>query len=296
MTLRLFSAALLSLGVASFAATASAQTAPSKTTPNKTIQKAPGKDASATAVVAVVNGDPIYRSEVMAIQRELPAQYQQLPLAMVLKNLVDELIDARLAAAAARRENLQDTPEFKKRLAFIQSRILAETYLRDQIAVEVTDEKLRALYQKFVDAFPDEQELRARHILVKSEADARAVIKDLGNGGDFAELAKKKSKGPSGALGGDLGYFSRGRMVKPFSDAAFALKDGEVTQNPVKTQFGWHVIKVESRRKALPPGFEEKRAEMTAALSRKAVETVRGKLREGAKIERFDENGVAAKK
>lgn len=288
MNFRLFSAALLVLGVASSVQSASAQT-----NQNNTAQSTAVKDASASKVVAVVNGDPIYRSEVMAVQRELPEQYRQLPLDMVFKNLVDELIDTRLAAAAARQENLQDTAEVKKRLAFIQTRVLAETYLRGKIDAEVTEEKLRGLYKKFVDAFPNEQELRARHILVQTEADARAVIKELGNGGDFAELAKKKSKGPSGARGGDLGYFSRGRMVKPFSDAAFALKDGEVTQNPVKTQFGWHVIKVESRRKALPPSFEERREEMAAAISRQAVKTVRDGLRKGAKIERFGPNGGA---
>lgn len=287
MKSRLLIAASLSVGLVAAAASAFAQ--------DTSKQNTSKQGGEGNVVVARVDGSPIYLSDVVAIQRELPAQYREIPLATIFPHLVNELVDTRLAAAAAERDKLGDKPEVKKRLAFIRTRILAETYLHGRMDAEVTDENLRARYQAFLKTFPAEQELRARHILVPTEKEARDIIQELKKGGDFAELAKKKSKGPSATRGGDLGYFTRGRMVKPFSDAAFELKDGQITENPVKTQFGWHVIKVESRRKALPPSFEEKRGELEEAASREAINSIREKLRQNVKIETFDMNGAPTK-
>lgn len=250
-------------------------------------------DAKSDPIVARVNGAPIHRSEVLAIRRNLPDQYRRLPLEAVFPFLVNQMIDTRLAAAAASRDKLHNSRQFKERMAKLRNRALAETYLAGRIEAAVTDEKLRARYDEFVKNFPDEQQVRARHILVKTEAEARAIIKGLKkNGADFAAVAKSKSTGPSRVRGGDLGYFSRGKMVKPFADAAFSMKPGEVSETPVKSQFGWHVIKVESQRKALPPSFNEKRAEFEAAATKELIKATRAALRKAAKIEQFKPDGT----
>lgn len=239
-------------------------------------------------LVARVNGEEIHRSDVMAAQQHLPEQYRRLPLQAVFPHLVEQLVDTKLAAQAAARENLQDSDAIKRRMAALRDQVLAQAYWASRVDTEVTDETLRAEYDEFVRTFPDEQEVRARHILVETEPEARAIIAELKNGADFAELARTRSKGPSGPRGGDLGYFSRDQMVKPFSDAAFGLKTGQVTENPVQTQFGWHVIMVESRRKALPPSFEEKRPELEADASQNVIRSTQQSLRENAEIERFN--------
>ena len=243
-------------------------------------------------VVAKVNGAEIRQSEVAAARGRLPEQYRRLPLQVVFPHLLEQLVDTKLAFQAAERDKLGDTDAVKKRLAALREQVLAQAYLTGKVDALVTDEKLRAKYKAFVEAFPDEQQIRARHILVETEAEATTIIADLSNGGDFEKLAKSKSKGPSGVRGGDLGYFGRKQMVKPFSDVAFGLKDGEVSPKPVKTQFGWHVIKVEARRKALPPSFEQKRAELAAQESEAAFRATQAELRKGAKIERVNPGAV----
>lgn len=252
---------------------------------------AEGDGGKSDPVVARVNGTPIHRSEVLALRRSLPSEYQRLPLEAVFPFLVNQIIDTRLAAAAATRDNLHTSHEFKDRMASLRGSVLADIYLAGRIEAAVTDKKLRDRYNEFVKNFPDEQEVRARHILVKTEAEARSIIKDLKNGADFETVAKSKSTGPSRTRGGDLGYFSRGKMVKPFADAAFSMKPGEISENPVKSQFGWHVIKVESRRKALPPSFSNKRAEFETETTKEAIRATRAALRKSAKIEEFKPDG-----
>lgn len=247
---------------------------------------------AADAVVAKVNGVEIRQSDVAAAKDSLPEQYRRLPLQVVFPHLLEQLVDTKLASQAAQRDKLHETDAVKKRLAMLREQVLAQAYLTGKVDGLVTDEKLRAKYQEFVKSFPEEQQIRARHILVETEVEARTIIGELKNGGNFEALAKSKSKGPSSARGGDLGYFGRQQMVKPFSDAAFALKKGEVTEAPVKTQFGWHIIKVESRRKALPPSFEKKRAELAQAEAETAFKAAQAELRKGAKIERLNPGAI----
>ena len=248
--------------------------------------------AAPDPVVAKVNGTEIRQSDVLSARENLPEQYRRLPMQVVFSHLLEQLVDTKLASQAAERDKLQDTDAVKMRLALLREQVLAQAYLTGKVDAMVTDEKIRARYDAFVKSFPEAQQIRARHILVKSEAEARKIIEELKKGGDFAKLAKSKSTGPSSARGGDLGYFGRQQMVKPFSDAAFALKSGEFTQKPVKTQFGWHVIKVEGKRKALPPSFEEKRGELAAKEAEVAFKAARAELRKGAKIERLNPGAV----
>ena len=142
-------------------------------------------------------------------------------------------------------------------MVFQRDRALHNAIFKSTVVDPVTDADIKARYEKEVAATPTEEEVSARHILVKTEEEAKAIIAELDTGKDFSELAKEKSTGPSAAQGGDLGFFTKGRMVPEFEAVAFALKPGEYAKEPVKTQFGWHVIKLEDRRQAAPPAFEE---------------------------------------
>lgn len=252
----------------------------------------PASAAEADPVVATVNGAEIHRSDVMAAREQLPEQYRSLPLEQVFEPIVNQLIQSKVLAQKAQSENLEKTATFKQRMALIRERLLGQTYLQKVVHEKVTDAALEKLYKENLAKYPAKEEVRARHILVKTKAEAEEIIKELKNGADFAKLAKEKSIGPSGKNGGDLDYFTRGQMVKPFEDAAFSLKKGEVSPEPVHTPFGWHVIKVEDRRTSKPTFDEEKeklREQMSQEVARAAVEA----LTEHAKVQRFEADGSA---
>ena len=159
------------------------------------------------------------------------------------------------------------------------------------MAAKVDDKALEARYQQFLKDNPQQEEVRARHILVASEAVAKEIIADLKKGGDFAALAKAKSTDGSAKEGGDLGFFTREDMVPEFSEAAFALKPNEFTQEPVKSQFGWHVIKLEQRRQTAAPALADVRDQLTSEMSQEMITKIVEDLRKGAKIEKFDIEG-----
>jgi peptidyl-prolyl cis-trans isomerase C len=170
--------------------------------------------------------------------------------------------------------------------------VLQDFWIQREIARLVTLEKIQAKYQERLKSMPPEEEVHARHILVATEPEAKAIIADLKKGAAFDKLAKEKSTDKaSGAEGGDLGWFKKTDMVKEFADAAFALKKGELSQTPVKTQFGYHVIKVEDRRKAPPPSFEELSGQIHQDLARETVTAMLNKLRADAKVEKFNPDG-----
>lgn len=250
--------------------------------------------AAEDPVVARVNGAEVRRSDVMLAIENLPAQYRQLPPEMLFGGVVSQIIDRKLVAQAAEKGKLGDDPVVKQRVASIRERVLQEAYLSREIEKEMTDNNLRARYEKQVKNAPGREEVHARHVLVQNEADAKAVIEDLRKGGDFAEVAKKRSTGPSAANGGDLGYFSREQMVPEFAEAAFAMKKGEVSTAPVKTQFGWHVIKVEDRRTAPPPSFEDSVNDLRQEMAQELIQARMEALRKDAKIERFGPDGKPA--
>jgi len=247
-------------------------------------------------VVAKVNGIEITRSEVMRSRSQLPAQYQQIPLEAILPNLIDSIIDGYLASQYAEDHKYRELDVFKQESARVERQILQSLALSREIQSKVTDEAIKARYDKTIASSGGVDEIHARHILVKTEDEAKAIIGELDKGGDFAALAKKKSTGPSGPTGGDLGFFAAGQMVPEFEKAAFALKKGAYTSQPVKTQFGFHVIKLEDRRKGKPPTLEESNAQLRSTLSQEAGSAFIKKLRVGAKIEKFlDKAGVPAK-
>lgn len=203
--------------------------------------------------------------------------------------LIGYLSDLRLGARAADAAKIGETPEFKARLEYFRQKVLLDEYLSREARKAVTPEAARKLYDETAKAMTPEEEVRARHILVEEEAQAKAALERVKKGEDFAKIAAELSKDPgSGKEGGDLGFFTKDRMVAPFAEAAFKLGKGEVSE-PVKSQFGWHVIKVEDRRTKSLPAFDDVKGEIETYLLRKGQQDVILALRGTAKAERLDQ-------
>ena len=211
----------------------------------------------ADPVVATVAGVEIRASELTLAEGDLDPQFARLPDEQRRVAALAAVIDIKTLARKAEAEKLDQTEEFKRLMAFQRDRALHNAIFKSTVVDPVSDADLKARFEKEIAATPPEEEISARHILLKTEEEAKAAIVELDGGKDFAELAKEKSTGPSAAQGGDLGFFTKGRMVPEFEAVAFTLKDGEYAKEPVKTQFGWHVIKVEERRETAPPAFED---------------------------------------
>lgn len=213
-------------------------------------------DTSQT-VVATVDGTPITEEELQSTVDQFKGQFGQMPEEQMRAIALSSLVDMKLIADAAKEEGLDQTDAFKTRMEQLQQQELYNAYFDQVINSQITDEMLKARYDEEIAKAPKQEEVHARHILVESEDEAKEIIKELDNGADFAELAKEHSTGPSGPDGGDLGYFSKGQMVPPFEEAAFALEPGKYTETPVKTDFGYHVIEVEDKREKAPVPFEQ---------------------------------------
>jgi peptidyl-prolyl cis-trans isomerase C len=242
-------------------------------------------------VVARVDGTELRLSDVEAAQQNLPPQAQKLPLDQIYPMLLDRLVDGMLITEAGRKEHLEQNPELQVRLKRYEDRLIQEAYLNQAIKAAETEDQLKARYQTFAKDKAGKEEVHAQHILVKTEDEAKSVIAELDKGADFGELAKKYSTDPSASSGGDLGYFGHDDMVKAFTDAAFALPKGQYTKTPVKTEFGWHVIKVEDRRAGKPPSFEEAREQLSRDLAHEIIDAKLQGLRGAAKIEEFGLDG-----
>ena len=199
--------------------------------------------------------------------------------------LINILIDMILLAEEAEKENVQDEDLFKRRMEHLRRLNLRNLYVTNKIRPQVTSELLQEQYVERLARFESEDQIRASHILVETEETAKALIADLDAGKDFAELAKEKSTGPSGKNGGDLGFFQKGQMVEPFYNAAAALKAGEYSKVPVKTQFGWHVIKVVEISKTAAPTYEAIVDQMRGQVFGNLFRTKVLALREAAKVE-----------
>lgn len=239
-------------------------------------------------VVAKVNGKDILQSEVLALRDEMAGQMPQImaiPVERILPELVQRTVDRRVVTDAAKDANLDDDPEVKKQMEMIHQELIQRAFLAREVEKQVTDEAVKKLYDEQVSSYKAEDEVHARHILLKTKEEAEAVIKQLKGGADFVALAKEKSTGPSGANGGDLGYFAQGAMVPAFAEAAFAMKKGEISKTPVQTEYGWHVIKVEDRRKSAPPSFDEIKEQLRGQMAQAAMADVIDGLRKKARVE-----------
>ena len=238
-------------------------------------------------VIARVNGVDIKQSDLALAEEDVGADMQAASPEAKREHLISYLADIIMVTQAADKKNIADNPDFKRRLAFLRSKLLMGYELQQEAKTALTDEALKQTYDEAVKSMSGQEEVRARHILVEGEDEAKAIIEQLKGGADFAKLAKEKSKDPGAAEGGDLGYFTKDQMVPEFADVAFKMYPGQLS-NPVKTQFGWHVIKVEDKRIKQPPEFEKVKDQIEAYLARKVQSDFIAKLRQSAKVERFD--------
>ncbi len=241
-------------------------------------------------VLAKVDGSPITEDDLNDAMADIgPGLPQKLEGAARQKYVLDYLIDLKLAAKKAQTEKLDESPEFARKLAYYRDKLAMEQLLGSVAKAATTEEAERKAYDEAAKAEPPQEEIHARHILVPTEDEAKAALARIKGGEDFAKVATELSKDPS-ADGGDLGWFTKDRMVPEFSDAAFKLKKGEVSE-PVKTQFGWHIIKIEDvRTKSFPP-FEQVKDQAARYVSQKAESEAIAQLHSAAKIELFDADG-----
>jgi peptidyl-prolyl cis-trans isomerase C len=258
-------------------------------------QAQPAKTAGDDPVVARVNGQPITRSAVLEFYSQLPAPMNQIPIEQLLPGLVNELAARKLLGMAAEKAKLADDPAVKAQLQNAREQVLQQAYLDRKLKTELTEAKLKARYEELIKAQPPQEEVHARHILTASEADAKAALDEVKKGANFSDVSKKRSTGPTAATGGDLGFFTKDKMVPEFAEAAFKLQPGQVTETPVQTQFGWHIIKVEARRKAEAPKFEDVRSQVYEIMGNEVVEKTVADLRKDAKIEQYDWQPPAGK-
>jgi len=246
-------------------------------------------------VVAVVNGEEIKRSDVFTFIGGLPDQVRQMPIQNLFPLALEQVINNRVISEKAKNSKLESDPEVEKMFTQAKGQIVRNVFVERQVTAEVSQKKLLKAYNDLLTQLEDVQETHARHILVDSEEKAKEVVAKLDGGAKFEDLVKEYSVGPSKESGGDLGYFAKNEMVPEFGDAAFALDVGKYTKDPVKTQFGWHIIKVEDRRKRPEPKFEEVKPQLEQQLRQEILAELLQKWQKDAKIKKFDMNGEPVK-
>lgn len=280
-------ASLAGLGVMLALAVPASQQAFAQETPPAA--EAPAKPVDPAAVVATVNGQPITEADLTLAESDLDQQFSRLPAEQRRAAALSAIIEIRLLAAEAQSKGFDKDPDFQRRMKFLQDRALHSQVVDREVAKAITDDQVRARYDKEIADAPPVNEVHARHILVKTKEEAEAIIKQLDAGAKFEDIAKEKSADAgSGANGGDLGYFGPGQMVPEFEKAAFALEPGTYTKEPVQSQFGWHVIKVEDKRVQQPPAFDQVKSQVRSLLLRdKYLELVKS-LRSAAKVDVTD--------
>lgn len=234
-------------------------------------------------VLATVNGEKIRMADVIASAQELPQQYQS-QLSSLFPALVERLVDFKLLEEAGREKGLADNEQVRRAVERAESEAIGQVYLQQALDDAATDERLQEAYEEYKADFEPKKEVRARHILVEEKAKAEELIAELDDGADFAALADEHSM-DEGTEGGDLGYFTQDRMVEPFADAAFEMEPGSTSDEPVETEFGWHVIKVEDSRMTEPPEMEEVRGELEQQIASESIEEILADLRADADIE-----------
>jgi peptidyl-prolyl cis-trans isomerase C len=238
-------------------------------------------------VVARANGVDIRQSDLAFAEGEIGGNMPQMPPAQKREYLITYLADVIVLAQAADQQKLGDRDDLKHRIAFERNKVLMEGLLQDVGKAALTDEAMHKVYDEAVKQMANEPEVHARHILVPTEEEAKAIIVELKKGADFATLAKEKSKDPGAAEGGDLGWFTKDQMVPEFAEVAFKLEKGQIS-DPVHTQFGWHIIKVEDKRIKPTPTFDEVKVQLENYVAHRAQAELVDKLRKNANIERMD--------
>lgn len=244
--------------------------------------------ASPDKVIATIDGKPITEGDLAVAESEIGSDMGTMPGPQKRASLLEFLIDNQLFAEAAEKDKLDQSADFQTRLTYLKRRALRELYFEKVIKTGVTDADARKIYDEQVKLLKPEEEVSARHILVDTEAEAKALKEKIDKGADFSQLAKENSKDPgSKDDGGNLGYFGHGQMVPQFEEVVFKLKKGEVS-DPVKTQFGWHLVKLEDRRVKQPPAFEIVKDRIIQSLLLRKAQQTAVSLRSGAKVDVVD--------
>jgi peptidyl-prolyl cis-trans isomerase C len=244
-------------------------------------------------VVARANGIDIRQSDLAQAEDEVGGSMPQMAPDQKREYLITYLADVIILAQAADQQKVGDRDDVKHKIQFERNKVLMETLLQDAGKAAVTEDAMHKVYDDAIKQMPAEEEVHARHILVPTEDEANAIEAELKKGADFATLAKEKSKDPGAAEGGDLGYFTKEQMVPEFADVAFKLDKGQIS-DPVKTQFGWHIIKVEDKRIKPTPTFDEVKAQLQTYVAHKAQAELVENLRKTATIDRLDQPPPAA--
>ena len=239
-------------------------------------------------VIARVNGIDIRQSDIAIAEEDVGGNMPAMPPEQKREYLITYLTDVVLLAQAAEQQRLGDRPDVKRQLAFERNKVLMEALLQNAAKAAETDAEMHKVYDQAVKEMGAEQEVHARHILVETEAEAKAIEAELKKGADFAEVARKKSKDPGAANGGDLGWFTKDQMVPEFAEAAFKLDKGQIS-DPIHTQFGWHIIKVEDKRVKPAPSFDEVKTQVQNYIAHRAQAQLVDSLRKTAQIERLDQ-------
>lgn len=291
-TLLLSSALLLSTSLTSIAQDAAKPDAtqpnasepaqPKLPDPSMVENTEPAKPVDPSHVMAVVDGKDITAGELDSIANDIDPGLARMPDQQRRITVLKIYIDMKTLSDAALKEGLDKTPDYEKRMAIMRENVLQQLYFKSSIIDKITDADIKARYDKEIAGLPKEQEVHARHILVKTKKEAEDIIKSLEKGQKFDEIAKSKSTDPTAAAGGDLGYFTPGQLVKPVEDAAFSLKVGDYTKKPVESPFGWHVIKVEDRRQKQPPALDDVKESIRNLIAREryseTIEDLRSKM------------------
>ena len=238
-------------------------------------------------IVANVNKEKISLETMIHAMNELPPEIQSQPFMSYYEELLERVIDIKLIAQEGKKINLEKEPSVKAAIDFVTEKVLMQAFLSKYVQKNISEESVKASYNNYIADETSREEIKASHILLDTQNEAVEVIKMLNNGDDFAEVAKNKSTGPSGPSGGDLGWFKRGQMVPPFENAAFSLGKNEISQKPIRTQFGWHVIKVFEKRIPQAPSYENMKNNLIQDLERKIVSKKIQDLRNNALIEKL---------
>lgn len=240
-------------------------------------------------VVITVNGLEITQADIDLTLEQFAGELQNAPPEAARQVAAQYLVELKVLVAAAEAAELAQSPDFQLRMRFLRDQALRERYLATEIDQAISEADIEAAYEQQIADFEPAEEISARHILVESEEEARALIAQLDGGADFAALASEKSIGPSKAQGGSLGFFGRGQMVPEFEAAAFEMVEGAHSAQPVQTQFGWHIIKVEEKRETSPPALASLRERLLMGLRRSAYQSKLQELTAAASIDYMDD-------
>lgn len=242
-------------------------------------------------VVAKVGDEEIKRLDVLNFITQLPPNIRQLPIEQLFTMALEQVVNGKIIEMNVDTAAVEKEEAVQAQIETAKQQIIRNAYLEQQVEEKMTEDKLQAAFKEQVADIPDVEEVKAAHILVEDEETAKNIIAQLNDGGDFAELAKENSTDGTAQNGGELGYFAKADVVPEFAEAAFDLKEGAYTKEPVKTQFGFHVIRLDEKRQRPKPTFEQAKPTLEAGVRREILEEIMSSWREDAKVEKFDING-----